>query len=66
MDVLVHHEDDGRWYLTCLDAGWDMRELDAQDQGAAQVEALVFLEEITRRRLGALRREMTRMNRRRG
>ena len=65
--MLVHqHPDVSVWVLTCLDAGIDLLELDAREEAAARIEALVRLENVLEERLAATRRVLARMNTKRG
>ena len=67
LHVLVHrHEGVRAWLMTCLDAGIDMFELEAQEEAAARIEALVRLENVLEERLAATRRVLARMNTKRG
>ena len=65
LHVLVHqHPGLSVWLLTCLDAGIDLLELEAQEEAAARIEALVRLENVLEERLAATRRVLARMNKR--
>ncbi len=67
LHVLVHqHPGLSVWLLTCLDAGIDLLELEAGEEGAARIEALVRLENVLEERLAATRRVLARMNTKRG
>ena len=65
LHVLVHqHPGVSVWVLTCLDAGIDLLELEAREEAAARIEALVRLENVLEERLAATRRVLARMNKR--
>ncbi len=65
LHVLVHqHRGVPGWVLTCLDAGIDLLELEAKEEAAARIEALVRLENVLEERLAAIRRVLSKMNKR--